>query len=216
VALLIAVVAIAAAGALSFLGSRSDGSLDEAGKGIHETPAASGGGTGGGSSGGSGGTSGGGSGSGGGGSGPGGTTSTSAPGGSTPTTTTAPAPTTTTTTAPPSPASADLSDGRGTRNGSSRWDASAQLQLDADGAGESMAGTATVVVRWQRSNGQWSSETIEVPIDDDGTASIETGPYTRTGSSRINTVQYTVVGIELHDDREWDGDRPSISITRPA
>jgi len=214
VALLIAVVVIAAAGALSFLGSRSDASLDEAGAGIHETPAAS---EGGGTSGGDPGGGSGGSGSGGGGGGSAGTTTTTTPSGQPTTTTTTVATTTTTTTTPePGPASAGLSGGRGTRNGSSRWDASAKLQLDADDGTGSLAGTATVLVRWQRSNGQWSSDTIEVPIDADGRASIETGPYARTGSSRVNTVQYRVVGIELHEDREWDGDEPTISVPRPA
>lgn len=212
-ALVIVLIAIAAAGALSFLGSRSDSSLDEAGKGIHRTQAASGspggspgGGTGGGSTGGS-------SGPGGGGTPTTAPTATTAP--STTPTTTRP-PTTTTTAPPPAPASADLDDAQGVRNGSSRWDASATLQLGADGDPGSMAGTATVQVRWQRSNGQWSTDTIEVPIDADGRALIESGPYARTGSSRINTVVYTVTGIDLHDGREWDGEQPSVSIPRPG
>ncbi|MGN6695502.1 MAG: hypothetical protein ACTHN0_15095 [Aquihabitans sp.] len=218
-ALIITVVAIAAAIALSFLGSSSESSLDEAGKGIHRSPggASSGGASVGGGPGGAGSGDPGGSGSpggtGGGGTGwPGSTT--------TPTTTSIPATTTmapTTTTWPTlAPATAVLGGGVGVRSGSSRWNASADLDLAADDAAGSMAGTATVLVESWRSNGQRSTQTIQVPIGPDGTAGIESGPYARTGSSRIETVRYTVVDIDLHNGRDWDGERPSITIGRPA
>lgn len=216
-ALVIALVALVAAAVLSFVGSRSDASLDEAGKGIHHSPTGHGGGG-----------SGSGSGTGAGGSGDtGGSGSTGGSGGGTTTppapstTTTRPATTTTiaatTTTAPPAPATAALDDGRGTRSGSSRWNASADLQLAAEGAPTgSMSGTATVVVEWWRSNGQRSTQTIEVSIGADGSAELATGPYNRTGSSRINAVRYTVIEVDLDDGRGWDGGRPSIDIERPA
>lgn len=213
-ALLIAVVALVAVVALRALGSSGGDSLDQAGKGIHHaaTPTSapgsgsSGEGSGTGGSGGAGPIAGGGSGT--------STTSTA------PTTTVPPAPTTTappapTTTAPPAPATASLDGGEGVRVGSSRWQASADLALEAGADGAAVSGTATVIVRTQRANGQWTSDTIQVPIDD-GAGTISTGPYARTGGSRIIAVEYEVVGIELDGVREWDGERASISIDRPA
>lgn len=222
-ALLIAVVALAAVVALRALGSGGGDSLDQAGKGIHHaaTPTSasgsgsSGEGSGTGGSGGAGPISGGGSGT--------STTTSAAPSTTSPpptTTTAPPAPTTTappaaTTTAPPAPATASLDGGEGVRVGSSRWQASADLALDAGADGVPVSGTATVIVRTQRANGQWTSDTIQVPVDD-GTGTISTGPYARTGGSRIIAVEYEVVGIELDGGREWDGERASISIDRPA
>ena len=213
-ALLIAVVALVAVVALRALGSSGGDSLDQAGKGIHHaaTPTSapgsgsSGEGSGTGGSGGAGPIAGGGSGT--------STTSTA------PTTTVPPAPTTTappapTTTAPPAPATASLDGGEGVRVGSSRWQASADLALEAGADGAAVSGTATVIVRTQRANGQWTSDTIQVPVDD-GAGTISTGPYARTGGSRIIAVEYEVVGIELDGVREWDGERASISIDRPA
>jgi Flp pilus assembly pilin Flp len=228
-ALLVAVIAVVAASALSFLGSRSDGTLDEAGKGIHEGPTVGGGGGSGGDDGGGGGSGGGGSGGGGsGGAGDGGTAGTvpgTAPPSPTstapPATTTTVAPTSTTSTtsttsAPPAPAAAELGNGHAVRSGSSRWNASADLQLAlAEDNGGSLAGTATVRVQQQRSNGQWTTDTIEVGIDDLGRAVIETGPHVRSGSSRITAVRYTVVGIELAGEGSWDGQQPTITIGRP-
>lgn len=215
-ALLIAVVALVAVVALRALGSSGGDSLDQAGKGIHHaaTPTSapgsgsSGGGSGTGGSGGAGPIAGG---------GPGTSTTTAPP---VPATTAPPAPTTTaspapTTTAPPAPATASLDGGEGVRVGSSRWQASADLALDAGPDGAPVSGTATVIVRTQRANGQWTSDTIQVPVDD-GTGTISTGPYARTGGSRIIAVEYEVVGIELDGVREWDGERASISIDRPA
>ena len=213
-ALLIAVVALVAVVALRALGSSGGDSLDQAGKGIHHaaTPTSapgsgsSGEGSGTGGSGGAGPIAGGGSGT--------STTSTA------PTTTVPPAPTTTappapTTTAPHAPATASLDGGEGVRVGSSRWQASADLALEAGADGAAVSGTATVIVRTQRANGQWTSDTIQVPVDD-GAGTISTGPYARTGGSRIIAVEYEVVGIELDGGREWDGERASISIDRPA
>lgn len=219
-ALLVAVVALAAVMALRAVGSSGGDKLDQAGKGIHRAPTSdgAGGSGGGGSDGGSGGTGGsGGSGSvGGGGSGgdPGASSTTSA------VPTTAPPPTTTTaavstTTTPPDPATVALDDGRGVRVGSSRWQASADLALEVDGGAGPLSGTVTVVVRTQRANGQWSSQTIEVAVEDGG-ATISTGPYARTGGSRIVAVEYEVIDVELDGGRGWDGDRPSISIDRPG
>lgn len=214
-ALIITVVAVAAAVALSFLGSSSDSTLEEAGKGIHDAPA--GGTPGGGTGSGAGDETGGGGGSGGSGGGhPAPTTSTTTPGSTTiaPTTTAA---RTTTTWPTPVPATATLSGGQGVRSGSSRWNASADLRLAVDGSpGGSMAGTATVLVESWKANGQRSTTTIQVAVSADGRADIGTGPYTRTGTSRIDSVRYTVVSIDLVDGRGWDGDQPSISISRPA
>ena len=222
-ALLIAVVALVAVVALRALGSSGGDSLDQAGKGIHHaaTPTSapgsgsSGEGSGTGGSGGAGPIAGGGSGT---------STTSTAPGSTTvppaPTTTVPAAPTTTappapTTTAPPAPATASLDGGEGVRVGSSRWQASADLALHAGADGAAVSGTATVIVRTQRANGQWTSDTIQVPVDD-GAGTISTGPYARTGGSRIIAVEYEVVGIELDGVREWDGERASISIDRPA
>ena len=219
VAMLIALVAVVTIGVLVRLGSSSGTKLDQAGQGIHRASsegAPPSGGTGGGSGGPSGGD-------GGGGSGAGPVTGPTAP----PTTTTVPAATTTiapptttttpptTTTSAPTPAAADLGNGRGTRNGSYRWDASADLTVGSD-PGRSLRGTATVRVTTTRRSGSTSSSTVEVRLDDDGNAAIETGPYNRTGSSRIEQVTYTIIAIEFDDGGPWNGEQPSIDISKPA
>jgi hypothetical protein len=221
VALIIALIATVAIGALSFVGSSSGSSLDEAGKGIDDkaTDASDpgSGGSGGGTTGG--GTTGGGTTGGSGGSGgSGGGSATTAPG-ATSTTTAVPTTTTSTTaapttTVPPTPASASLDNGRGVRNGSSRWDASADLAIEGP-PGASLRGTVTVEITWHKAYGQTGTDTIEVPVDEHGRAVIESGPYARSGSSRITSVDYRVVGVDFDDDGAWDGTQPSITIPRP-
>lgn len=130
-----------------------------------------------------------------------------------PTTTTAPPPTTT---VPPSIATAALADGTATVTSSTTWSASSRLTI-TDQFGGTLPGTeVTVLVRRKRinSNGSstWLQTTVTGTIGADGTLLIETGPYKRSGSNRITTVEYTVQSVTVQDGGTWNGDQPSISI----
>jgi hypothetical protein len=71
-------------------------------------------------------------------------------------------------------------------------------------------------VRTQKANGQWTTQTIQVPVAADGTATIESGPHQRTGGSRITKVEYTVVSVDLDGGGAWDQSQSSLTIAAPA
>lgn len=125
----------------------------------------------------------------------------------TPTTTTTAAPTTTmaptTTTAPPV-GGAEFAATTSARSGSSNWTAGATLVL-ADRSGGPMPGAVVSVrARAYKANGSYTDETITVTVGSDGTAQIGSGPYRRTGSSRVTSVTYTVTAVDPPAGATWD------------